>query len=239
VSDFAAWHIDPDRRPGGRRTTRPEFHEPGIDAIEQLLAGAPTAAIKLAPATDVPSHWADGAELEWIGERRECKQLVAWFGNLARHPGQHAATILSDDDSAPVTVVGAPNQTVPRANQIGCYVFEPHATVLAARLVGVLAAKYDLASVSADRGYLTGDQRVRAPALTAFEVMDAVPLDLKRLKAALRERRVGRLEIKKRGIDVDPEAIRRQLSVPGEEQRVLLLTRFRGRGLAIIGRRVS
>ena len=29
VADFAAWHIDPDRRPEGKRTTRIALHEPG------------------------------------------------------------------------------------------------------------------------------------------------------------------------------------------------------------------
>ena len=41
VGRFAAWHIDPDRRPEGRRTTRVELHEPGPAAIDRLRAHGP------------------------------------------------------------------------------------------------------------------------------------------------------------------------------------------------------
>jgi hypothetical protein len=239
VRDFDAWHVDPDRRPQGRRTTKPELHEPSIEVIEQLRAAAPSAAVKLAPAAEVPSSWSSEAELQWIGEGRECKQLVAWFGALARHPGRRVASALGGPESAPVTVVGLPDQTVPPAVQVGRYVYEPHAAILAAGLSGALADRHDLTRVSPDCGYLTGDRLIRDPAMAAFELSDVFPFDVKRLKAALRERRIGCLEVKKRGVAVDIPALQRQLRVPGEEQRVLLLTRFRGRAVAMLARRVA
>jgi hypothetical protein len=237
LGEFDAWHIDPDRRPAGRRTTRPEFHEPNIDQIERLQRQSRAAAIKLAPAACVPDRWAAEAELEWIGESGECKQLVAWFGKLANRPGQRTATILKDRRSPVVTVTGSPNRDVSRAEQIGRFVFEPHATVLAARLAGDLAARHGLQTVSADEGYLTGDRLITDSALSAFEVTDTLPLDMKRLKSALRKRKLGRLEIKKRGLEIAPAKIRRQLRVPGEEHGVLLLTRFRDRAVAILATR--
>src|SRR5204863_8910314 len=54
VQDFAAWHIDPDRRPSGKRTTRVDFQEPPLKVLDELLAQNPNAAIKLAPASDIP-----------------------------------------------------------------------------------------------------------------------------------------------------------------------------------------
>ena len=84
---------------------------------------------------------------------------------------------------------------------------------------------------------MTGDQLITDSALTAFEVTDTMPLDMKRLKAALRTGKVGRLEVKKCGLEISPEKIRRQLRVPGDKHRVLLLTRFRDRALAILATR--
>ncbi|MGI8979600.1 MAG: hypothetical protein ACR2FY_10265, partial [Pirellulaceae bacterium] len=52
VQEFAAWHIDPDRRPGGKRTTQVEHYEPPLKVLENLLTKNPHAAIKLAPAAD-------------------------------------------------------------------------------------------------------------------------------------------------------------------------------------------
>ena len=91
LTDFAAWHLDPDRRPEGRRTTRLDLHEPDLPTMEKLLSTSGQGAIKLAPAAGVPEDWQKSAELEWIGNRGECRQQMAWFGDLAQHPGQHAA----------------------------------------------------------------------------------------------------------------------------------------------------
>ena len=48
-----------------------------------MLARNANAAIKLAPATKLPPDWIARCELEWISRDRECRQLVAWHGNLA------------------------------------------------------------------------------------------------------------------------------------------------------------
>src|SRR5581483_9199600 len=66
----AAWHIDPDRRPHGRRTTQVALHSPGADEIDRLRAQCPAAAVKLAPAAEAPPHWAAEAQLEWISRGR-------------------------------------------------------------------------------------------------------------------------------------------------------------------------
>ena len=89
-----AWHCDPDRRADGRRTTRGELFEPPLDALARLLGQNSNAAIKLAPATEAPASWQASAELEWLGSRGECRQQVAWFGELARYPGRRAATVV-------------------------------------------------------------------------------------------------------------------------------------------------
>ncbi len=49
AGDFAAWHIDPDRRPSGKRTTSLEWSSPGLDVIERLLAQSPDAADQARP----------------------------------------------------------------------------------------------------------------------------------------------------------------------------------------------
>ncbi len=47
VDAFATWHLDPDRRPSGRRTTHVELHEPDLPQINALLARNQNAGIKL------------------------------------------------------------------------------------------------------------------------------------------------------------------------------------------------
>lgn len=236
-----SWHIDPDRRPVGKRTTRVELHEPGVPVIERLLASWGNAAIKLAPAAGVPERWVREAELEWISRGRECRQLVAWFGRLARYPGCRTATILRkgapDTPGSVRTVLGAAASALSVAGRVGHYVFEPDAAVLAANLTGALAAEHRLESISMSVGYLTSDRPVSDPALACFEVQEIVPFDLKRLKKLLRERGIGRLEIKKRGVTDLPEQLRRRLELSGENSGVLLLARGSGRVFAILAQR--
>ena len=265
VGDFAAWHIDPDRRPTGKRTTRVELYEPSADALDSRLAANCNAAIKLAPATQVPQHWAPRAEFQWLGSRGECRQQVAWFGSLARHSGQHSATAV-DARGGQRTIVGSPNEPVPTAQRLGRFLFEPHAAILAAKLTGVICRERSLAAVSPGVAYLTaapGDREtlpgndlpagktisgkdsrhlgvaILEPALDAFEVLDLLPLDVRRLKAWCRERRIGRLVIKKRGVAVDPNKLWKAIVGQGDEEALLIVTPIGGHVRVVFVRRVS
>jgi hypothetical protein len=246
VADFpldqaAAWHLDPDRRPQGRRTTHVELHEPGLPLIERLLAISPNAAIKLAPASELPQAWCERAELEWISRQRQCRQLVAWFGSLASEPGRRRAAMVTSSPSGPPclrALLGDPSARPPSVDQVGRYVFEPDAAVLAAKLVGTLADEHALASLGSVLGYLTGDRPVADPALACFEVTDVLPLDLRRLKTLLRDRGIGQLEIKKRAVPQEPEELRRRLALRGDGSAVLLITPIGGSTTAILARRI-
>lgn len=238
---FAAWHLDPDRRPGGRRTTSLERCQPGPATIDRLLRQRVDAAVKLAPATQLPQEWSGRAELEWISRDRQCRQLVAWFGALAEHPGKRRATIvgtgMGDDSHSTRTLVGTEEVRAPVTGTVRRYVFDPDAAVLAARLLGTLAAEHGLAQLAAGVGYLTGDRPTADPALACFEVCDVLPFDLKRLKRLLEGRGIGRLEIKKRGVPNDPDTIHRRLHLQGDGSAVLLLTRIGQSVTAIIASR--
>jgi hypothetical protein len=240
VRQYAAWHIDPDRRSTGRRTTRVELYEPSVEIIDRLLVQNPNAAIKLAPASEVPETWQRAGELEWISRHRECRQQVAWFGNLAGRPGQRRATVLGNAPTPLRTLVAVPLETEPPAsNRAGRFVMEPDAAVLAAGLAPNLAAEHGLARITAGIGYWTGDALPTDAALSCFEVEEVLPLDVKRLRALLRERNVGRLEIKKRGVEVSPERLRQELQLAGDEARTLIVMRLDRRVTAILAQRID
>ncbi len=269
LADFAAWHIDPARRPGtrhgsrgGRRTTSLAHCEPDLATIERLLAEVPHAAVKLAPATEVPATWAEHCELEWISRDRECRQQVAWHGHLAEFPGCRRATVLQDHSpprsgegphkSPPRsgegpgeglivlrTVLGQPNIAIPTTDRVDRYVFDIDPAILAAGLKGALAAEHHLHALDGGPTYLTGRRSIDDAALACFEVAEVLPLQVRKLAPLLRERSIGRLEIKKRGVDVDPEKLRRDLKLRGDAAATLLITRVAARQTAILARRYS
>jgi len=157
ISPGCFWHLDPDRRPVGRRTTRVELHEPSAAWVESLIDRAPNGALKLAPAAEVPAEWSDGAELEWIGRARQCRQLVVWLGSLARSPGQRAATVVttpvnSTDPVEAVRIVGDSRRPERLTDSVGQYIFDPDPTVLAADLLGTLADRHELSVVDRQSG---------------------------------------------------------------------------------------
>jgi THUMP domain-like len=239
ISNCAAWHLDPDRRPNGKRTTSLQWSDPDETVVERLLVDVPHAAIKLAPAAEVPDGWADRCELEWISRDRECRQLVAWHGELAQSPRFRRATILSHDGILRHTVAGQPNIGVSIAARLGRFIYEPDSSVLAAHLTGAIATEHSLERISAGIAYLTGDTAADDPALSCFEVNDILPFEIRRLAAHLRKQRIGTLEIKKRGVEVDPAQLRRQLKLQGDRFATLIITPHGGKQVAILAHRVT
>jgi hypothetical protein len=240
IESCAAWHIDPDRRPSGRRTTKAVLHEPSASVIDGLLARNPNAAIKLAPAAELPEHWIERAELEWISRAGECRQLVAWFGQLAREPGHRRATVLGTSRRCPRTVLQRPSAQPPVVvSPIRPYVFEPDPAVLAAKLGATLAAEYELRALSPGNAYLTGDRAIDDSALACFEVLAVMPYRVKAIQACLRAHDVGQLEVKKRAVDLDPEQVRRQLAPRGSGRATLIVTTLGQKVTAIIARRLE
>jgi SAM-dependent methyltransferase len=239
LREFDAWHIDPDRRPGGHRTTHADWHEPSAAVIDGLLARNPRAAVKLAPAAEWPEAWTARAELEWISRARSCRQLVVWFGTPATQPGMRRATLLGSDVRPLASFVGQADRPVEIAEAVGEYLFEPDAAVLAARLDGALAERHALAAVAEGTAYWTGPQPIDDPLLSCFRVREVLPFDVKQLKSLLRARSIGRLEIKVRGVDEDPARLRPKLQLTGTEQATLLIARIERRVTAILAERVD
>jgi hypothetical protein len=253
LGGIAAWHIDPDRRAAGRRTTSLDICQPNRAMIERLLQHVPHAAVKLAPATKVPAEWAQVAaaiELEWISRGGECRQLVAWHGYLAQAPAQHRATVLPaacgfasrgvlDPGTPPRSITGTPNQPLPIAAQLNEYIFDVDAAVLAAHLQATLAAEHNLSALSRGPTYLIGPTPISDPALTCFQVDEVLPLRAKSLASFFHERGIGELEIKKRGVDITPEKLRRELQLRGDNAATLLITPLAGRPTAILAHRVN
>ena len=248
-----AWHVDPDRRVDGRRSTTPELHSPTPATIDRWLAPCPPGALKLAPATRPLVAWIERAEWEWISRGRECRQLVAWFGDLRTSAGggegaarratrvvpragvdsalesyDHELASFAASPQSAENVVDAPRQ----------FVFEPDPALIAAELVGAMANERGLATLGPGSVYLTGDKAIASPLLAAFEVEEEVPLRTAAVASRLAERRVGVVEVKVRGVAHSPEQFRRALKLRGENTATVFLTRIGRRETALIARRV-
>ncbi len=235
----SSWfHIDPDRRAEtGHRTTKIDFFSPSIEYLESLVKGR-SGALKLAPATRLDDRWAQ-AERQWLGDRRECKQQVIWVGQAARHPSRRTAAALDVAGNllfewqASQDTGEYPFAEVSYADQFTDNLYEPHPCLLAAKLVDSVADHFGLQRVQAEVDYLTGPV-IDFAGLTRYQILETLPLEVRRVKAALKLLGTGKLEIKKRGIDhrwMEPFA---KLRFSGDKQLVLVLTRQQNRHVAIV-----
>lgn len=241
LAGMASWHIDPDRRPRGKRTVQACLHRPTDAEIDRLLSQSPHAAVKLAPAADT-DRWPN-AEREWISRDRQCRQQVLWLGDLAVRPGLRRATVISDRPGWPPCYDVASLDELPQASarvaeRPASYVFDPDAAVVAAGLVDSLAVRWQLDRLAGGVAYLTGDVP-RCEALAAcFAVREVVPFDERKLKRAIAARNWGRLEVKVRGVQVEPAQLIRRLAVDGDGAGTVIIAPTANGTMAILAQRV-
>src|SRR5690606_354889 len=125
------------------------------------------------------------------------------------------------------------------AGRVDRYLFEPDAAVIASRLIPTLAARHGLRAIENGVAYLTGDSPIADAALDAFEVLDCMKYNARSLKRWLRDRGIGHVEVKKRGVPLDPAEVQRALAGDGQARAVVILARVRGSVQAIVARRIA
>lgn len=240
LTDVAAWHLDPDRRPAGHRTTCVDLHQPNAACMDALLAACPDALIKLAPAADLPTHWRTHAQAEWIGADRECKQLLVRFGRFAERLGRRSATILARDQ-APFRFHSRADaksaDEIAFADTVHRYVFEPHAAVLAAGLADEFASAHNLQRLNRGVAYFTSEHPVMQGG-NIYETLADLPFDSRNVRALLRKNQWRVTEVKKRGTQHEPATILRELRCRDGDPVTLLIFPRGDNVKAIIARRV-
>ena len=164
-------------------------------------------------------------------------ELVLWSGALAREGVRRAALVIRHDTAHELTA-GADAADEP-ARPLGAFLHEPDGAVIRARLIGDVARSLDAGMLDEHIAYLTSDAALTSPFVASFRVREVLPAEPKALAKALRERGIGRLEIKKRGVDVDPAALRTKLKLRGDESATLFVTRIGAKRVAILADRVA
>ena len=232
LDEIESVHIDPDRRVGGRRSIRLENHEPARDQLLEIRRRCGNLAIKLAPATDTHDDFFQDAELEWIGSRRDCRQLMSWFGNLSREPNRRTATIMNP--TGEYRWVGEIEEA-DITETVGAFLVEPHAPLLAADLAGHLANREGLQRLIPGGGYLTANAANDSPFYDTYRVQMSMAYRPKRIRAALSARNIGQLTVKTRGVVMSPDQIRRECCPKkGSEPAVLFVYRWGDRIMAVL-----
>lgn len=225
-------HIDPDRRSDGQRHTEIESLAPGLDFLNHLtsLVGVSIQglSIKLAPASSIPETWRPQCELIWIQSRNECRQQLALFAKDRISPNTRTAIDVDSRGNTKWEFSIADDQVIESGNlpfngTVQRYLYEPMPAILAAQMAPAWAVFHNMKYIHSSVAYFTSDNAIEAPGGTCYEILQDLPFNLKQIRQYLKQQDIGRLEIKKRGINETPEQIRKLLKPKGEHEATLII----------------
>ena len=152
------------------------------------------------------------------------REACLWSAGLAAPGVTRRATML--DAGEEITDAEPDDAAVAPA---GRWIVDPDGAVVRAGLVRHYGARHGLWQLDPDIAYLSGDQ---LPAgVRGFEVLEELAYSERRLRQALSGRDAGAVEILVRGVDVDPDALRRRLRLRGTQAVSVVITRL-GAGAA-------
>ncbi|HIW90568.1 MAG TPA: hypothetical protein H9870_02755 [Candidatus Corynebacterium avicola] len=246
---FASGTVDVVVADPARRTARGRIRDPkdlipplpdllsahGLDPDGSSAPGAPALAVKCAPGIDY-SEWQ--GQVDVVSVDGGVKEACLYSHALATH--DRRAVVFRDGARGEVTSSQEESDAV---GGVGRYILDPDGAVVRAGLVRQYAARLGWWRLDPHIAYLTGDRlddEVRAglvPGQRVFEVLDTVPV--KKLRSALAGLSCGRLEVLVRGVDLDPDQLRKKMKLRGAEALTVVVARVGDTPVAVIGREAS
>jgi hypothetical protein len=248
--------IDPARRAGARRFAAGDS-EPALAwcfALADLVPGVCVKAAPGLPAELIPDGW----EAEFIADGRDLKEAVLWSGALGEAPpsgleaaagqgntgvgkgaagnGVRRATVLDAGQVHTMTAVAG--EPVP-VGAPGEYLLDPNPAVTRAGLVEDLARSLGgvagaVGKIDPRIAFLTAERAVRTPFARTLRVLDSAPWNEKRFAVRLRDLGIGAVDIRRRGLAGDVDAIRRRLKLSGTRRATVVITRVNDKPWGLI-----
>ncbi|MDR0435180.1 MAG: class I SAM-dependent methyltransferase [Propionibacteriaceae bacterium] len=233
--DYAVY-LDPSRRSATGRSWRLADITPPWEFVLGLLDRGCPLVVKLGPGFPLESIPA-GVEACWVSDQGDLVELSLWPGTgrraVALHTGAESCSlgsyVRSGAGSAYETAqrtqtclyAETPPPELPAAPPRG-YLIEPDPAVIRSGLAALLGE--GLTALSPGIAYLSSDEPVRTPLATCFEVCQRLPYREADMRAWVREHRVGIIEIKCRGVKLDPASLRRKLRAQGPNSATFIIS---------------
>lgn len=259
LSSVDSLFFDPARRTDSvveKRVHDPNLASPSLDFILEAAKKVELTAAKLAPAI-AHEYLPASSHTQWLSFNGTLVEASLYLGAFTEFFATHrsAKVLLSSPTLRSFTL--EPDGTDPdylRTPETGAleqYLIEADPAVLRAGLLGTLARQINanlidpaIAYLSATdlAAYFQGELQYFAK---AFKILEVQAFNVKQLAARLKQLEITELEIKKRGVEVDPSELRKKLKLPksgaskaAKRQLTLVLTRIGDKHLALICERV-
>ncbi len=214
---------DPARRTDRGRSWRVEDLSPAWPFVLDLVDGTRAAGVKLGPGL-AHRHVPEGVEAEWVSDRGDTVELGLWAGPGSM-PGRRSAQLVDAVAGSHARLVADPGRPPPLVSSPQRFLYEPLGTVVRSGGLATLAADLAACVLHPEIGYLTSDEQVVTPFATGFAVAETLPYTEATLRAWTRRNQIGSLEIKTRGLGLDPAVLRRRLKLRGPASATVVIGR--------------
>lgn len=178
------------------------------------------------------------AELAYIGSRNDCRECLVLFGEMAQNPGKVRAVAIDASGKAHEWLSNDSLSKTPElpSGPLREFLAEPIPVLVRSHLFSEIALRtFPTASLlSPGIAYVTSSEPLDRSAFHNYRVLGCVPLSTGKVKALLKANNIGKLTLKKRGVEIVPEAEIKRLSPKGSEEGILFYTRINGEKTAIL-----
>lgn len=233
--------LDPARRTEANGNTKrifdPASFSPPLSFVEALVDAGKDVGVKLGPGVPHEAIPAT-AEAVWISDHGSVIEACLWFGRLARPEVKRAALVIDKDGAHELTspLPAEQGATAP-VGELSNYIYEPDGAVIRSHLIAELLQQTGGTLLDEHIAYFTHEKPLETPFARGYKVIKVHDYNIKKLRSWVKANQIGQLEIKKRGVDVAPEELRRILlsGVPksAKNHATLVLARIGDKRLAI------
>ena len=207
--------LDPARRTDVKGSTRrlfdPEAFSPPLSFVEKLVDDGLDVGVKLGPGLP---HEAipDSAEAVWISDHGSVIEACLWFGKLKRPEVTRAALVIDKDGAHElVSSASAKNDALAPVGELEAHIYEPDGAVIRSHLISTLLEQTGGHLLDEHIAYFTHAEKISTPFARGYKVLATHDYNVKKLRNWVKSNAIGTLDIKKRGVDVTPEELRRIL----------------------------
>jgi hypothetical protein len=225
-SDFFC--IDPARRGG---------LNPGFESISELSKKFCGGMVKLPPAyneNELPKE----SDVLYLGNASDCRECLMLNGIFGK--GMVRAVAVCKNETFEWQCEKSELRDINlEVKKLGNFILEPNPVLVRSHLFLNEAKKHGFWQIDSTLAYLSCENLPpEHNGFTAYKIIEQSSLSTNHVKAMLRKHNAGKITLKKRGVEVVPEAEIRRLAPKGEKEYILFYTRILGEKRAILADRL-